>query len=945
MELKHPLNQEILPSVDKPLETAVASEISIIIPVTGPQEILERCVENLKRHTPEICQTIFVVKDTDTDKEGWLRRHFEKNIHDLRITCSGNADLPTLYNKGIKESGKQIIALLSIETIVTEKWLSGMLECLNSTSDAGIVGAMPYDQNGPPDTTTPLQSVDIEHLNDEARSFRKRYRNRRIPSRTIGGSCILFKRDLLDEIGFLEEGFRTGGSAIEEFCFRAALEGRKNLLAGDVFVHRNKGFEANDIEIQNANKRHDKRLFTQKWGGLDAKTAMGKKVLSLNFLEKAAENHQKGQTDACIDLLLKGIAHCPGNPSLYHMLVETLIDVKQYKDALDVLNRLQPEHQDSRKSELEGYCKMGLELYEEAEKIADRLLLENASSPSALNLKGLLAGTDQEDAGVFFEKAIASDPGYGEPYTHLGTLKWERKEEFEALELFEKGFILSPIFGNTMTVYHTAITSLGLFERAEPIFREAHRLYPTNKRLKFLLIDILIRQKKHDAAMKEIKSAMIDFTVDDGFLSAALKVRDFLEPKKSVESSRQKDTVSLCMIVKNEAEYLAKCLKSVESVVDEMIVVDTGSTDSTKQIAEIFGAKVYDFKWTDDFSEARNFSISLAKGDWIFLLDADEVISPLDFDLFRSIIQDPLTEPIAYSLVTRNYIPRANTIGWIPNDGKYAREEASKGWIPSYKVRLFPNDNRIRFEYPVHEMVEPSLARAGIKMKNCSIPIHHYGKLNTEKSDCKGEIYYLIGRKKLEEAGDSAIAIRELAIQAGLLKKWEEAIELWQRLLAIRPETPEAFVNMGTAHWQLGEYDNALFAARKAMALAPHMNESFYNYSICQLHLGNAKEAISTLEALLERAPEYLPAQFMFAAAYCCAGEKEKGIQRLEKLRKANTGSYIAISCHELANGFVSAKNIEYAVLLLNAAIETGNINKDVLRLFSKCLELRKSTG
>ncbi len=71
---------------------------------------------------------------------------------------------------------------------------------------------------------------------------------------------------------------------------------------------------------------------------------------------------------------------------------------------------------------------------------------------------------------------------------------------------------------------------------------------------------------------------------------------------------------------------------SVKPLVDEMIVVDTGSTDRTKKIARAFGAKVYDFAWTDSFSDARNFSLSKASGEWILVLDADEVISPSDYE-------------------------------------------------------------------------------------------------------------------------------------------------------------------------------------------------------------------------------------------------------------------------------------------------------------------------
>ncbi|RPI67925.1 MAG: glycosyltransferase family 2 protein, partial [Geobacteraceae bacterium] len=94
-------------------------------------------------------------------------------------------------------------------------------------------------------------------------------------------------------------------------------------------------------------------------------------------------------------------------------------------------------------------------------------------------------------------------------------------------------------------------------------------------------------------------------------------------------------SVSLCMIVKNEQSHLARCLRSVKPLVDEMIVVDTGSSDRTQDIAKIFGAKVFEFPWNNDFSKARNFSLSKAAGNWILVLDADETISVKDDEEFR----------------------------------------------------------------------------------------------------------------------------------------------------------------------------------------------------------------------------------------------------------------------------------------------------------------------
>ena len=87
-------------------------------------------------------------------------------------------------------------------------------------------------------------------------------------------------------------------------------------------------------------------------------------------------------------------------------------------------------------------------------------------------------------------------------------------------------------------------------------------------------------------------------------------------------------TLSVCMIVKDEEETLPICLKSIKDIADEIIVVDTGSKDKTVEVAKSFGAKVYFFKWINDFSAARNESLKYATSDWLLVLDADEYLLP-----------------------------------------------------------------------------------------------------------------------------------------------------------------------------------------------------------------------------------------------------------------------------------------------------------------------------
>lgn len=396
-------------------------------------------------------------------------------------------------------------------------------------------------------------------------------------------------------------------------------------------------------------------------------------------------------------------------------------------------------------------------------------------------------------------------------------------------------------------------------------------------------------------------------------------------------------TLSLCMIVKNEEENIERALMSVKPVVDEMIVVDTGSIDRTKDIATALGAKVYDFPWTDDFSEARNFSLSKATGEWILILDADEVISPSDYEKLRELTHGD-SSFIAYSFTTRNYVSLLG-VGCFMNDGAYSREEAGSGWFPGDKVRLFPNDPRIRFENSVHELVEPSLQQAGIGCMKCEAVIHHYGKLNREKSLRKGEDYYNLGKRKFSEHGGKDLqSLYELAVQASELGKYGEALEFWKKLTTAQPRFPAAFHGMGTVYFRLGRYEDAISSLEKALQLDPGSADAIVLYSQCKICTGDAEAAVSLLEELLRKTPGYSMALFAVAAAYFCAGNKEKGLEYVKKLKAMNytCDGYF----NDSAKILISAQRPEYAVSLLEASMETGNVSDETRVLLSECNQL-----
>ena len=391
------------------------------------------------------------------------------------------------------------------------------------------------------------------------------------------------------------------------------------------------------------------------------------------------------------------------------------------------------------------------------------------------------------------------------------------------------------------------------------------------------------------------------------------------------ENGNVRIMISLCVITRDEEQFLARCLSSVRELADEIIVVDTGSVDRTMEIAGLFGARVYDFEWTEDFSAARNFSLSKATGDWIFSLDADEIISEQDHIHLRNLIRLAGAGCTAYSIVTRNYTNDPNQVGWVANDAKYRAEEAGCGWIPTEKVRLFPNHRRIRYEYAVHEMVEPSLHREGLEVKGCSIPIHHYGPLAEVNNYQKMLAYYWLGKSKLDQLGNNAVALRELAVQAAILGKTTEAVALWEKFIALKPNKPEAFVHLGTAYFQCKNYPAALQAAKKALELAPDMKEAIYNFALCEFIIGDIKKTIAYLENLLVQSPGFLPAEFVLAAAHICSSQGEKGLKRLKGLGQTKMGPSLTATYQDLAQRLMAAKRSDWATSIVESTMFVGS--------------------
>ena len=300
-----------------------------------------------------------------------------------------------------------------------------------------------------------------------------------------------------------------------------------------------------------------------------------------------------------------------------------------------------------------------------------------------------------------------------------------------------------------------------------------------------------------------------------------------------------KQRLSVCMIVKNEEKFLEECLRSVQPVADQIVVLDTGSEDRTVEIARKYGAEVHSFVWKNDFAAARNASIKYAKGDWILWLDADERLLPESVPLVKKLLR-PERKAVAYLVTIKNVLA----------DGKTFKLSTGH--------RLFTNRKNIYFEGRVHEQIIFSVARAGGEERPSPVTLLHLGYgLSQEIQDKKNERNRQLLLKMIEENPADAYAHFTLGQNYNLSHEYEKALEHY--LIALEKNRfqkslkTQLLNTISEAYFKLKQYDRALEFAERSLALNSAQIGAYYlQYRIAEAR-GEWNNALQWLEKLREK--------------------------------------------------------------------------------------------
>lgn len=333
--------------------------------------------------------------------------------------------------------------------------------------------------------------------------------------------------------------------------------------------------------------------------------------------------------------------------------------------------------------------------------------------------------------------------------------------------------------------------------------------------------------------------------------------------------------VSLCMIVKNEEKNLSKCLESVNSFVDEIVIVDTGSSDQTKEIARNYTDKVFDYAWCDDFAKARNYSLSKADNDWVLILDADEKI--LRFDKNR-----------VYDFIQSNQM----IVGKIKIVNRFQGEKEENKYIKRI-VRLF---NKIYYCYEgtIHEQVVAK-DRSQYSMMPVEIEVDHIGYM------------------------DEVI---------GFKNKLERNTYLLLKSIKNSPIDPYLHYQIGKSYYKKKDFKNAYESFAKSISLCTDFRLEYvkdliesYGYTLLKCEKYSEAMDLEKYQIYYGNSPDY---NFVMALIYMNNGRFQEAVESFENCIGENEGEI------EGVNSYLPNYNI-------GVIYEALGINELAIMYYQKC--------
>ena len=340
--------------------------------------------------------------------------------------------------------------------------------------------------------------------------------------------------------------------------------------------------------------------------------------------------------------------------------------------------------------------------------------------------------------------------------------------------------------------------------------------------------------------------------------------------------------VSLCAIVKNEEHNLPACLAGAKELFDEIVVVDTGSSDRTREVALALGARVFEFPWVDHFAAARNACLARASREWIFWMDADDRLDDENRDRLRRLFRELPPKNVAYSM-------------------KCVCDSADGSVTVVDHIRLFRNDPRIRWRYRIHEQILGAVRDAGGEVRWSDVSVRHTGYVDPSLKD----------------------------------RKRQRDLRLLEMERAEQPHDPFTLFNLGATYQEMGRHAEALPLLRESLSRS-HPSDSIVRklyslISLAEMNLGRHERAVKTCRDGQAVCPDDAELLFLEGVLLTDTGDLQGAKAALVRLLGTESGPHFA-SVADGLRGHTGRHQLALVCVRLGENAEAESLWRGVLR-------------
>lgn len=822
------------------------NRIPIIMPVYGQVEYTKKAVASLIKHTdPNLFECLIVDNASTDETPAFLADLIQRYPNQFRsVRLEKNLGFGGGVNKGLEllSSFKwQYGIIANNDLIFTPLWLEQMLETMESVKIGriGIVGPMSNFAGGSQGMGANYKTA--EELDKFASMHHQLNRGKWHEAGVVVGLLMLFRREFFDEVGCFDERFFPGTWEENDWELRGAIKGWKYVVDESTFIHHygSKTLQSTEAsKDQRKNFLTNRNRFREKWRGPDspwealAKERYSNRGQDPEQYKRPDGTYKKWVVAACrvkngaqwLDMTLSRVSEFADE-------IVILIDQATTDNTQEICSRFskvvalekEPPHEYNESWSRNRVLQMAYDRHPdwvyvfdcdeviEHRAVKQREELTDPTDPAVmLWIQPIIQlwntnNTQRIDGlwGTFYQgRMFRVLPGQKIDNTnnliHCGATPHVTPDRhgFSYFRIIHYGNVDPEVRGKKYEWYTKIDTDKDL-GMALGAWREYYwKLYYG-------------QPKPEDLATFDGKWAVIP---DDPNWTrpsfGKFYSRDVYRHVKDetglvLVPFDEKPIISLCMLVKDEAGFLPKAISSVRGFVNEIIVVDTGSTDGSDSIAEQLGAKVYHFDWVHDFSAARNFSLSKATGDWILRIDPDEIVPWETAIRLQELVRHPDIEGYVFPIM--NWLQDPTQV----RDPKWALSETCR----LYK-NLYPT---VKYSNPVHEELDDDFKKLaekrGERVRVAKVPyaMYHYGYLRDhEFKEKKFNYYYELGKRHMDSDPNDPRPFFNMAVHCMHVGNYREALEKYKKAIELDPKNHLALNDVGVLLSSVvGDYEGA----------------------------------------------------------------------------------------------------------------------------------------